>query len=58
MHGSFGVQFLVQSKRIAHSDHGDAGRTSEVVEHLTDKCVKLAFINLGRSIHTSHGFLQ
>jgi hypothetical protein len=57
-HRSFGVQFLVQSKRIAHSDHGDAGCAAEVVEHLTDKCVELAFINLCRSIYARHTFLQ
>ena len=39
---------LVQSKRIAHSDHGDAGCTSQVRQHLTDECVELAFVNLGR----------
>jgi len=53
-HGSPGVKLLVQSKRIADSDHRDAGCTPEVGQHLTDECVEFAFINLGRIIYVRH----
>src|SRR6266566_193597 len=48
------VQRPVQSKCIAHSDHGGAGCTSQIRQHLTDECVELAFINLCRIIQIRH----
>lgn len=57
-HRPLGVQRLVQSKRIAHPDHGDAGRTSEVGQHLANECVELAFINMGRMIYARHSYLH